>query len=967
MALNRRNFVRGALLAGSALPLRNAAAALAPSRPTAAPVSSLDELQRDFADPPKRFRPMVRWWWPGDDVTEPELIRELGALDEAGFGGAEVQAFFKGLDPAHLSASSTSRINGFATPTYFRHVAAAAKNARERGLFLDATFGSGWPFGGGYAITPELAAIELRWSHTTITGPATFDGRLQVPSVTDGDSIHPSDAVKDLPPGWPERMQQRAKIVAAVAVRGIDTQWAFFQQAPRGRGVIRPGQLERNTSIDLTTHLAADGTLHWDVPEGTWQVFVFCSLPTGQRINAGAGEGPQLVLDHLSAAAFRAHAHRVGDAGIPYLQDVLGNGLRAVFCDSLEVRARLFWSDDFLAEFERRRGYSLVPFLPILQSQVSVEPADRFVDTPVFDIPEIGPQVRHDYRATVAELMTERFYDEFNRWTHAHGLLARTQSHGAPVDVLRVYADADIPETESLYDTGAYDFLKQAPSAAHVRGRSIVSCEAFAFPGAIYQVTPQELKRAGDEMFTAGVNEIIYHGFAYRIDGMPAPGWHPFSGINSTGDYSTQCNEQNPLWPSFAKLNRYFTRLQYISQNTRNVSAVALFHDALTHGAEQQPPLSPLNQSLLDAGFNYDHLNETFLLNCTVNAGMLQTTGGARYRAIVLPHVTAISPAFADKLRSFAAAGIPVLCLAALPQQASSFAGGNTANDRVQHAMTALARDPRFVLAAVPAQLVAQLQAKIQPNLRFLGDHFPFFERRLGDIPLYLIVNDADTPRTLRAEFHAHGYPQQWNSWTGTSSPLPFTQSSSGNTRIEIPLEPFESLLIVFAPTPGEKKQTLHELTARSQAITGPWNLTAQGMGPTPAGITIHRTLPSLLDWSLDPELRNFSGRGTYRTRFSMTDTPAARIVLDLGDVREVADVTVNGTLAGSLLLRPYTLDITRLVRPGDNTLEIAVTNTLFNAMIARKPPVFAPGPVENASGLMSGGLLGPVTLHISA
>jgi hypothetical protein len=121
-----------------------------------------DELREDFQNPPKRFRPLVRWWWPGDDVTDDELRREIAALDDAAFGGAEIQAFYKGLNSDTLSHEELQKINGFASYSFFRHVSSAAAEAHDRGLFIDYTFGSGWPFGGGDAISPELAAIELR-------------------------------------------------------------------------------------------------------------------------------------------------------------------------------------------------------------------------------------------------------------------------------------------------------------------------------------------------------------------------------------------------------------------------------------------------------------------------------------------------------------------------------------------------------------------------------------------------------------------------------------------------------------------------------------------------------------------------------------------------------------------------------------------------------------------------------------
>ncbi len=137
-------------------------------------------------------------------------------------------------------------------------------------------------------------------------------------------------------------------------------------------------------------------------------------------------------------------------------------------------------------------------------------------------------------------------------------------------------------------------------------------------------------------------------------------------------------------------------------------------------------------------------------------------------------------------------------------------------------------------------------------------------------------------------------------------------------------------------------------------------------MVPNGKTATIVRDLPLLVDWSLDRELRGFSGRGTYSTSFTAPPEMAGtRLILDLGNVRDVAEVTVNGKSAGTLLLRPYRTDITDLVQPGTNQLEIAVTNALFNSMVLRDPRSFHPGPTENLSGLMSSGLIGPVQLKM--
>jgi hypothetical protein len=973
--LNRRNFVRNFILAGSAAKLgplsgiTGHASAEVNQRHAGDEVTSLTSLRAGFREPQKKFRPIVRWWWPGNDVTEDELRREVAVLEQAGFGGAEIQAFFKGINPNDLSDAQKQRINGFATPDFFRNVAIAATAARERELFIDYTFGSGWPFGGGEAITPELAAIELRSSHLSVEGPATFHGRLQIPSIFDGDPANTSGAVSGLSPDWAQRMKRRTKIVAVVAVRGSDAEWSFYQSAPRGRSVLKSGELVAGSAVDLTAHLQPDGLLQWDVPPGTWQLFVFCSLPTGQGVNGAAGDGPQLVLDHLNAEAFRAHAKRVGDAAIPYLRDVLGNGIRAVFCDSLEVGANLYWSDDFLEEFKRRRAYDLLPYLPILKIQTLVEPFDEFHDTPIFDMKGIGDQVRHDYRQTVSDLMTDRFYDEFNRWAHSHKLLARTQAHGAPVDVLTVYGEADIPETEQLYDMGCYDFLKLASSAAHVNGRAIVGSESFVWPGALYQTTIEKMKLAADELFTAGVNAVVYHGFAYRVPGLPAPGWHPFSGINHSGNYSSQFNEQNPLWPYFAQLNRYMTRLQYLSQTGTIVAAVALYRDALTHGAEEMPPTAPLNQALMGAGYHYDHINENSLLQSEVQSKSLVTVGGTSYRTLVLPSMSSMSARLAEKIQTFVSQGLPVFVSEKPPLHANGFTPHDEDTQRVRRAIDHIRQSPNCHVASDTSQLISQLTKLVKPNIEFHGKPLPFIQKTLDGTNVFFLRNPSDEVGRLDAEFEVDGEPELWDAWTGEMRAIPHQKLTADKTVVELELQPFSSALIVFSPEQNESaamsKVPQRTLVATQEIKTAGWNFTATGSTSTSAGTTIRRTLPVLIDWSLDEELRGFSGRGVYTTNFTVpAEFHESRIMLDLGDVREVAEVKINSRLVGTVLLRPYEVDITDTVQPVVNTLEIAVTNTLFNAMVLREHKPFAPGPTENASGLMSGGLIGPVSLR---
>jgi hypothetical protein len=923
-----------------------------------------------FQSPPKKYRPLVRWWWLGNDVAEAELRREIDVLDAAGFGGAEIQAFNKGFANKDVSQAQVHRINSFATPSFFRHVAVAAEEARNRGMFVDYTFGSGWPFGGGEAITPELSSIELRSTHLSIAGPTTLRQKLQIPSITDGDPSTGPDVLKQLPDGWKERMKKRTKVVAVVAVRGEDAQWDFHAPGGPRQTVVKPGQLQKGTSVDLSARLQPDGVLQWDVPPGTWQVFVFCSVPTMQRVNGAAGEGLQLVMDHLSSEAFAAHAKRVGDDAVPYIGEFFGNGLRAIFCDSLEVSANLFWSDDFLAEFRRRRGYDLLPYLPILKVQSHSAPFGEFADLPVFEIAEIGDQVRNDYRQTVSDLITERFYGEFNKWAHAHKLLSRTQAHGAPAEVLRIYGEADIPETEDLYGNNGYDFLKMAASSAHVYGRAIVGSESFVWPNVAYQTTPEKMKVAADELLTAGVNAIVYHGFPYIVPDLPAPGWHPFTGFGE-GNYSSEFNELNPFWTYLAPLNSYLSRVQYISQAGTNVAAVALYRNDLAHSAYEMPPAPKLNEAIMAAGYNYDHINADSLLHCTVRDRMLTTLGGARFRVLVLPRLDAIDATLAERLHSFAAAGLPILFADQMPLSAEGFFENTSRTQRVQSAMHSLRSLSNVYSSSDTDAAVTTLRRVANPNIKFHSKPLSFIQKRIGQMNLFFLRNDSDAMQSLNAEFQAEGTPELWNPWTGGTASIARHRRKGDWVEIDLDLEPFSSALIVFDPHGGAASSSATVEPVRKLKSAEPigdngWKLTATGLVPTGKTADIHRDLPMLIDWSLDSELRGMSGRGTYTTSFTVSATNAgSRLVLDLGNVKDVAEVTVNGKHAATLLLRPYQTDITDFVRPGENLLEVAVTNSLFNSMVLREPRPFLNAQAENLSGLMSAGLIGPVQLKV--
>jgi hypothetical protein len=233
---------------------------------------------------------------------------------------------------------------------------------------------------------------------------------------------------------------------------------------------------------------------------------------------------------------------------------------------------------------------------------------------------------------------------------------------------------------------------------------------------------------------------------------------------------------------------------------------------------------------------------------------------------------------------------------------------------------------------------------------------------------VFFLRNETDAARHVDAEFEAEGATELWDPWTGHTAAIEEARRKGSWTEIELDLEPFGSALIVFDADGGGAADAMAKQPGKLKRMepigAGGWKLRATGLVPSGKTAEIRRELPMLIDWSLDGELRGFSGRGVYSTTFIVADAGGG-LILDLGTVRDVAEVTVNGKHAATLLLRPYRVDISGLVKAGENTLEVAVTNTLYNAMTLRDPRAFHPGPVENPSGLMSGGLMGPVQVKV--
>jgi hypothetical protein len=945
MRLNRRNFLSS--LAGLA--------SLA-TLPAGAANTTIT-YQRAFQRPPRQARPWVRWWWPGGVVDDNELRREIRLLNAAGFGGAEIQAFNPAIPD--LTVQERARLNDYANTAYFEHLKVCTDEAQAQGLQIDTTFGSAWPSGGGFAITPELALIELTPAITSVQAPLTGPIQVKIPpntrkfgAMSSLDARGKDPRVKD----WRDRLAARQKIVAVVAIKSAAPELTDNKNF-RKAVVKASGKMDTPKGIVLTDKLGPDGKLDWVPPsEGTWQIVVFKQFVVDSSVMAGVGEGPQLVLDHFKRAAFEAHARRVGDPMAP--GGVPARALRATFVDSLELMPDMYWSEDLLAEFQARRGYDLTPFLPHLLQPGWMEAWNQHTSPPYFDAGDTGDRIRADYRQTLSELFIENFLQPFVEWNHQHGLQARLQAHGGPSDLLQSYGLADIPETEDLESGGDTHFMRLARAAANLYGRKLVGCESLCWPGKSFEITPAQWKARANLLIASGANALTMHGFPYALHKDAWPGWYPFAPSPFLAGFSSMISEANPLWNAIGELTGYIGRLQGVMQNSRNVVPVAVYLGEIGyfHGIEPAST-TKLLENLLESGYDYDRINDDSILKGRVTGRTLRTSGGATYAALVLPARGNLPAATAAQLARFAKAGLPVVFVDHPPSHATGYADHERQDGLVREAVqSALDAGARIVPAATLQQSLRE--AGVPANLTFAGTSCLFIEKVLDGRSAYFLHNPKDQAISVRFTTRAKGFPELWDASNGTQAGLPF-KHKDGATEIHLDIAAGGAALVVFT---GKQAPPAMAWTPVDAIDLGrrQWTLDVQGHGHNGRPVNTRLMLDQLKDWSAIDGLADFSGQATYGTEITL---PAAwlergdRVWLELGAVHDMATVSVAGGPPQTLIAAPFDADITSLLRPGPNKLEIRVFNSPNNAMIDPKK-----AGLKNLKQ-QPAGLLGPVHL----
>ena len=850
------------------------------------------QMQSQFAQPPDDARIMVRWWWFGPAVTKAELAREMETMKAGGIGGFEINPVY----PLQVDGDLPGLKNfKFLSPEHLDAIAFTAVKAKHLGLRMSLTLGSGWPYGG-----PQFSAAEGATAIQTqsLNVPAG-QRRAPLPALRSGQQL----------------------IAAFAKVRGV------FKSIPVVDNVLQmPDGLTNVVPVEL-----------------------FISRGGIMAVKRPAYGADGNVIDHYSPEVV---AKFIREDAVPELQACGTNAPYSLFCDSLEVNGEN-WTPNFLAEFQKRRGYDLKPLLPALFNDVGPKTLD----------------IRYDWAQTVTEMFNDNFTSAFTKLAHDNNTRFRIQAYGTPPAALFSYAYCDLPEGElgGKNNLKKFSATRWASSASHLLGRPVTSSETFTWlHSPVFRATPLDMKAEADLHFLCGINQIICHGWPYSAEGAAYPGWSFYA--------AAVFDDKNPWWIVMPDVTKYLQRVSYLLRQGTPANDVALFlpnsdawanlPSAFSMNAVFAEKVGGLVKTITDSGYNLDFFDDQLLEMRGAVVGDRLAFGDVRYRVVILPGVERILPATMEMLETFARAGGIVIATRRLPD----LAPGYKATDADTQTVRAIAQrlfksgSGTGIFLEDENQLGVVLAQRLQPDVAFssAASAIGFVHRHTDDGEIYFVANTGNQPANVQAAFRVAGLqPEIWNPLNGQTSPAAITGKSVGSTSIQLNLESYGSTVVVFTTSnlPARRYPSWNGVTPSPVDLSAGWKVRF-GNDSQPV------QMDKLTSWIDLPAEKNFSGVATYEKTISIApemlqsgltqsfDFGSAaipqsaderggqgyRAVLD-PPIREAAIIYVNDERVGSLWCPPYVLDVTGRLKTGDNKIRIEVANLAVNNMAGIKRP----------------------------
>lgn len=921
--------------------------------------SSGNTYYDQFRNPEAKYRPFVRWWWNGDKVNADELRRELHLLKDAGIGGVEINpvGFPGGADDLGIPSIS------WLSEEWINMLKVAFDQASKLDMTCDLIVGSGWPFGGEFLEGDERGQVMVIGVEK-VTGPQEYTTSV-------------FSLLKEADPAISKPYSGRIPHLISL------------QLVPDPVGSL-------DEVIDLSDKINEKEAFTVQIPEGKYALYALVRIDSFGAVISGAPGAQGPTLNHLDSTAVKKYLNHMSDA-IQAQLGPLAQYIRSLFTDSMELEGAN-WSSDFAAEFKKRRGYDIMPYLQytmfktggmgnVLDYHYGVEMTPKFK--------EMIDRMRYDVELTKAEMFRDRFTIPYTNWCRQLGVKSRAQAYGRGFFPLESGMYYDIPEGESWttnwlqhrigeemsneeYRAGrAYTMVnKYITSAAHLTGKRLISAEEMTNTYRVFNATPEFLKIGSDQNAQVGITHSVWHGFNYSPPEAPFPGWVR---------YGSYYSEKNNWWRYFNCLNTHRARVASQLQNADMYADIAILMPVsdmwTTMGMQNEPFPSSINkpyQSLVWEAMNKngngtDYISEPLICASTISDGMLHY-GPRSYKNLFLVGVESMNPETLAKLYEFAQQGGHIFCVETVPFKSLGWNNHEERDAEVKAWIEKLQAMPeQFIHLEKPADndfitwyAGVQKQYDITPTVQIESPD-PF-------VMANLFVRDDDSRIYFFTNTHLHNshqtklvFPQEatrmnawvWNLDNGERYRLPLDKEG-GYT---LDLGPADARMIVFDHDNNKKAPVWAPLPTSgtdSQTLTG-W------------GLEFHHSLEHWIKTATadtlkdlkETEWKSFTGDVVYRTDVEVDDPEG--MVLNLGKVYGVASLKVNGIDCGTSWYGRRIYDLSNILHKGWNRIEVTVTTTMGNYMQTWKENKLAqqwtnrpgrPQPVQSM------GIAGPVTLY---
>ena len=648
-----------------------------------------------------------------------------------------------------------------------------------------------------------------------------------------------------------------------------------------------------------------DGRLAEPLPEGNWLVVRIGHTSTGYT-NATAGGGKGLECDKFSEAVVRK---QVSQWFGKFMERPHSNVVKYMHVDSWECGSQN-WSDNFAKEFLHRRGYDLIPWLPVMVG-IPLESAAK------------SEQVLRDVRQTIDELKNEVFFKTVSDCAHAYGvqLSAECVAPTMMSDGMSHYRYADIPMGEYWLNSPTHDKpndMLDAISGGHVYGKNIIQAEGFTEVRGVWDETPASIKTLLDRNFALGMNRLFFHVTAHN----PWLDRKPGMTLDGIGLFF----QRDQTWfPEAKGLVDYVTRCQKLLQRGKPVVDIAVYtgeempRRALTpdrivsmlpglFGAErvasEQKRLANVGQPMEESpvgvnhsagildmkdwvnplhGYQYDSMNKDALLNMPFN-----------YKVLVIPEGCLVSDEVRTRIEALRQQGVVII-------------------------------DKPFTQVSIPG---VPRDVKMS-----YGEGIAYTHRRDGHTDIYFIANQTYKEEPVLMSFNVSGKQVAFYDPITDQYSRPNYWERNGHTIIECGFPSASSSgFFIFSDSILISQEDVPLVTNYSQMETKSplWDISFRE-----TGLTLKSQ--ELFDWSqhANDRIRYFSGHARYTTTLKLKkdEVPQGRAWLSFPKVKDIAHVWINGKDCGIAWTAPYEVEITGALKKGQNIIEIEVVNTWHNAI----------------------------------